>query len=707
MKKTLLLLTLILLVSAAFAWDLIRQTAFPANFYGMDIIGNTVWACGSSGAVVKSADNGNSWSFVPTPFFNAETATYRTVEDIDFADAQHGVAVGGMGIVAITSDGGVNWTYPAAVLALIGTTELKSTVYLPDGKIWICGSAGLIAFSPDHGVSWSLQIAGISTILYGMSMNEAGIGFIALNKGTPDQSKILKTDNYGNTWTLENLPIAGNPSLYNVRQFGDKVVLVGDWGYLGYSDDNGASWTHHPYAAGPTTSDELHDVLMDGDIGYAVGWNYRIIKTIDGWASFTPVSHNFSASYMEGIVQNANGDLVSCGWQGTLAVSTDGAITWEDMVANAVDLWQVSIVDPNTWFIAGDKGNVLKTTDGGQTLLKRKIPGFDDVLYACYFKNANEGWVSGKTIGKIYHTIDGGDSWTDFTISGITTKSFYEFFFLNETIGYVLGVGGKVSKTTDGGTTWALVGDNIGTTLNLYCNYWKTEQNGYAGSGSGALYITTNGGVTWTPITVGASANIRDIWFRDADNGVLVKENGEIWYTTTGGNTAGSWIAASESAISQVNGVICDQNGVYWAAGYSNETSQMGNSWALLKSLDYGATWTQETFPALTFNSTRFLNISASGGKVVAVGRNNLIVTQFEVTELTTPILNIERLGEQVRVYWQAVPNAVSYRVWGTTDPSTAYTEIGSTANTDYLITNPGQMEFFKVVATTAPRNRN
>ncbi len=497
----------------------------------------------------------------------------------------------------------------------------------------------MIAYSPDEGTTWSLQTAGISTILYGMSMNDAGTGFIVLNKGTPDQSKILKTYNYGTTWTLENLPVTGNPSIFNVRQFGSKVILVGDFGYLGYSDDNGATWTHRPYAAGSTTTDELHDVVMNGDTGYAVGWNYRIITTTDGWATYSPVSHNFSASYMEGVVLNSNGDLVGCGWQGTLAVSYDSAVTWEDRVPNAVDIWQTSIIDADTWFMAGDKGNVLKTLDGGQTLIKKKIPGFDDILYACYFKNANEGWVSGKTTGKIYHTVNGGDTWTDFTIAGFSaTKSYYEFFFIDETVGYVLGVGGKVAKTTDGGNTWATTGDNIGTTLNLYCNDWKTEQNGYAGSGTGALYITTNGGVTWAPITIGASSNIRDIWFRDANNGVLVKENGEIWYTLTGGNTVGSWIAATEGAISQVTSVMCDHNGVFWAAGYSNETGQIGNSWALMKSLDYGATWTQESFPALTFNATRFLSIGAGGGKIVAVGRNNLIVAQLEVPEHVTLI---------------------------------------------------------------------
>lgn len=658
MKRTLLIFCAVLICVGAHAWDLVRQAAFPANMYTLDAVGNTLWAGGTGGAVVKSTDGGLTWNFVQTPFYNTVTSSYRTVEDISFADQNHGVIVGGSGIVAITADGGNTWTYPTSVQAVIGTTELKSAVYHANGKIWICGSSGMIAYSPDHGATWSIQAAPVSTILYGMSMNEDGIGFIVCNKGTPDQSKIFKTNNFGATWTLENLTVGGNPSIFNVRHFGNKVILVGDFGYLGFSNDNGTTWTHYPYAAGTTTNDELHDVVMIGNVGYAVGWYHCLLKTTDGWATYTPVVHDFTSSHLEQVVANSSGNLVAAGWQGTLAVSTNGAVNWLDSVPSSVDLWQASIVDANTWFIAADKGNIFKTLDGGQTLIKKKIPGFIDILYACYFRNASEGWISGKTTGNIYHTTDGGDTWTTFTVPGFaTTKAYYEFFFINDMIGYVLGVGGKVAKTIDGGLSWNTTGDNINTAHNLYCSYWKSESNGYAGSGSGLLYITTNGGVTWSSITVGGSSNIRDIWFRTPDNGVLVKENGEIFYTTTGGNTAGSWIAATDGATAQVNGVMCDHNGVYWAAGYSTETSQQGNSWSLMKSLDFGATWHQESFPALTFNPTRFLNIGTGGGKIVAVGRNNVVVAQLEIPEhvtLTAPADNSSNLDPaNVVLEWQ------------------------------------------------------
>jgi len=683
MKRTVIVFSLLLIFSSVFAWDLIRQAAFPANFYTIDVIGTTIWAGGSGGAVVKSTDEGLTWSFVETPFFNATTATYRTIEDIDFVSQDQGVVVGSSGTVAITSDGGDTWVYPVTAQAVIGTTGLKSVVYHDDGQIWICGSSGMIAYSPDHGVTWSLQSAGISTILYGMSMNEAGIGFIVLNNGSPDQSKILKTIDSGATWTLENLPVTGNPTIFNVKQFGDRVVLVGDLCYLGYSNDNGATWTHHPYAAGPTIEDELHDVVMNGDIGYAIGWNNLLLKTTDGWETNQLIPNNLVQNY-EGIDIQEDGSLLACGWLGSLVHSANDGVVWNEIVPSSLELFQGSVLDADTWYAVGDKGYMIKTIDGGATFSQINIPDEKNRFYSCYFKNVNEGFVSGLTTGKIYRTTDGGNSWSSVTIQGITTQPYFEFFLLNDLVGYVLGAGSKVAKTIDGGETWALVGDNIPSASPLYCNFWKNETTGFAGSSTGRLYITADAGVTWTTITVGlTTANIKDIWFKDADYGVFVNSKGQIFYTTTGGNTVDSWIAATEEALDDLNGVMCDHNGVYWAAGYSsdNNSSNIGNSWSLLKSVDNGATWTQESFPLLTFNSTRFNCITSGGGKIVAFGGNNLIVAKPEIRHvvLTAPLDNSTGLDPaEVELSWTPSPYgsvAQYYQVFASTNLETIFVD--------------------------------
>jgi photosystem II stability/assembly factor-like uncharacterized protein len=627
MKKALLISILLVLVSLAFGWDLLRQAQFPTNFYALDRAGTTLWAAGYVGGFAKSTDNGETWTFLPNPAYDAVTPAYKDINDIDFYDELHGVMVSIDGLVAITADGGATWNTPAQTQTTFGTNDVNACVYLPDGKIWVAGWNGIIMYSPDNGATWSTQTSGLTDQIYSISMNSSGIGFCAMNRGTPNQSKILTTTNFGSTWDIQNLTITSNPHLYKVRQYADTVVLAGSLGYIGVSYDNGANWTHHVNAGGATVN--MQDIVLNGNIGYAVGWNGVLLGTANAWTSFDSIVNDFGL-YFEGINILINGNLVAAGWNGAIAKSTDQGVSWTDKVANAIDLFSAGAIDADTWYLAGDKGYIIKTTDSGLTFNRLHIPNNFDTYYACHFKNANEGWVSGKTTGKIFNTIDGGNTWTTFTVPGVTsTQIYYEFFFVSDLVGYVVGSSNISAKTVDGGLTWTMLnGTGLGSSI-LYNVYFRTENIGFAGSGSGQLFITQNGGQSWAPIVVGSNtAQIRDVWFKDDNIGVLVNSVGEIFHTSNGGLAATDWVAGTESCLDDINGVWCDANNIYWAAGYSsdNTSTNIGNSWAIVKSVDFGATWTQETFPALTFNSTRFMGMTGVTGKLVAYGRNNLIV---------------------------------------------------------------------------------
>jgi hypothetical protein len=78
--------------------------------------------------------------------------------------------------------------------------------------------------------------SGLVTILYAISMNEAGLALLRATKYS-EPNKIQKTmileqlDN-------RNLTVGITPN-FQCPQFGSRVVLVGDFGYLGFSNDNG------------------------------------------------------------------------------------------------------------------------------------------------------------------------------------------------------------------------------------------------------------------------------------------------------------------------------------------------------------------------------------------------------------------------------------------------------------------------------------
>ncbi|HNX00122.1 MAG TPA: YCF48-related protein [Candidatus Cloacimonadota bacterium] len=632
-SRILICLALLLTIAGLWGWSLNRQCEFPANFYNMDVVGSDVWAIGTAGAVAHSTNGGNSYSFVPNPGFNASTLTYIDLNDVDFYDTNHGIIVGESGLAARTDNGGTSWTVLTGVSTVFGTTGINSVVYHSDGKVWICGATGAVAYSSDNGDTWTAQTSGTTNILYSISMNDTGTGFFVGNAGTTPNAKIYRTTDYGTTWTPLTVTITNNPHLYQVKQFGSTVVVMGDKGYVGVSTDNGDTWTPHDGLGGATI--KMQDACYNGTTGYVVAWSSTIYKTTDNFATFTPIITNFG-DYFEGISYNATGDLIAACWKGDMLKSADSGVTWAEKAVPINFIYGASVVNDNTWFLAGDNGYMTKTTDGGATFQRIVIPtGITATpyefnrFYTTYFKDANEGWVTGKTSGKIYHTTDGGATWSYYQVPGVTqTKSYYEIQFINATTGFVFGVDVKNAKTTDGGATWTALGNSgIATGTVLYSCYFVSELVGYATSTAGKIYLTADGGATWTLITVGTT-DIMDIYFKDAQHGVFVAKGGNIYYTSNGGLTATDWTVATESSTADIYGLYCDTDGNFYASAYSSDTDNLGNAWAVMKSADNGATWTQEVLPALTFNKTRLQGVTGKSNRIIAFGGNQVVFSK-------------------------------------------------------------------------------
>jgi photosystem II stability/assembly factor-like uncharacterized protein len=76
----------------------------PTVFHVVSVVGNNVWAGGSSGALFHSSNSGQTWSKQPLA---AETGT---IVSIHFSDAAHGDVTTDGGAHWSTADGGVTWT---------------------------------------------------------------------------------------------------------------------------------------------------------------------------------------------------------------------------------------------------------------------------------------------------------------------------------------------------------------------------------------------------------------------------------------------------------------------------------------------------------------------------------------------------------------------------------------------------------------------
>lgn len=138
------------------------EAAFAASNTNIKVLGDTVWIVtgGAKARVFKSEDKGKTWNVYDTPIIQGNGP--QGIYSIDFADAQHGIIIGGDYVQstlneknkAITKDGGLTWT----TVADGQDPNYKSCVqYVPDteGKeIFVVGKTG-VSYSNNGGVSWN------------------------------------------------------------------------------------------------------------------------------------------------------------------------------------------------------------------------------------------------------------------------------------------------------------------------------------------------------------------------------------------------------------------------------------------------------------------------------------------------------------------------------------------------------------------------
>jgi len=163
----------------------------------------------------------------------------------------------------------------------------------------------------------------------------------------------------------------------------------------------------------------------------------------------------------------------------------------------STSLLDIDFINQNTGWASGDNGVIVKTTNGGLNWIpqlsgvSKRLEGIDAVdvntLYCV-------GWD--ETILK---TTDGGNNWIAIRNGPpMQGGSFFKVFFLNANTGWILR-NNYIMRTFNGCLTF-----DSSYVIYTYLRdiYFKDAQTGVL-CGDGALIMkSTNGGVTWVEITI-------------------------------------------------------------------------------------------------------------------------------------------------------------------------------------------------------------
>ncbi|PCJ47016.1 MAG: glycosyl hydrolase [Gammaproteobacteria bacterium] len=187
----------------------------------------------------------------------------------------------------------------------------------------------------------------------------------------------------------------------------DAIVLVGSFGTILVSNDDGVTWSRQNLKS----QDTLIDVTTCPDSSFvALGLEGLIWRSEDNGKTW--ISYELSTNETPQTLDCApDGKIWVAGSYTTFFSSADKGLTWksesldEDMIISYIKFFNAS-----DGIATAEFGMIIKTHDGGNTWNLQ--PSMPNEFYpiASLFTDMNTGWVAGLG-GKMFFTNDGGENW--------------------------------------------------------------------------------------------------------------------------------------------------------------------------------------------------------------------------------------------------------------------------------------------------------
>lgn len=290
------------------------------------------------------------------------------LKDVDFINEDEGIAVGIMGTVIKTTDGGETWT----PVNLIWDNFYNTVQYIDTENVIIGGDQGIILYSFDGGEVFDVvQESGQEYNIYDIDIDpESGHGIAGGSGNT-----ILWTEDRGISWEYIEGGFINN---YNCAcmagaDFGTVVGRNAVFQPLaGYTMDGGQTWEAQPFypvnnnIAYESTAEDCH--FFTANDGFTVGtiWNGDgFITTEPNWGSQFWNAQVFPGAMLFGIdfLDNSFGVAVGGDYNVTTNIfeTYDGGLNWEPAIiqSNGNTMLAVKLIG-NTGYAVGAFGEILK-----------------------------------------------------------------------------------------------------------------------------------------------------------------------------------------------------------------------------------------------------------------------------------------------------------------------------------------------------------
>lgn len=286
----------------------------------------------------------------------------------------------------------------------------------------------------------------LSSLAAGGYTSSAGMGMAAGRKlNTYAVELQVSPGTAGESWSqrANTIPQAQRGVATNAA---GRWTSVGDAGSAATTTD-GVTWT--PLILG--TAKNMKAITCDGAVWITVGDGGAIYRSTDG-RNYTAITAPISTVNLRAIATDGSGSWLAVGANGAAGAifrSTDGGLTWDNIVVASMLTNLSALYANNQWMVGGNTGQLMTSPDM-TTWTKRTFGATTSITGIAFGDNQ----YLAVTANNVRRSLDNGVTWIVATATLIPSGVLNAIAFADSRW-IAVGDGGNMRMTDDDAVTWS------------------------------------------------------------------------------------------------------------------------------------------------------------------------------------------------------------------------------------------------------------